>query len=107
MPVDQDRFASHGLAMAQKLLRRLNRDHALCCVLSLRSGSNTFPETKRQMEDEAVFWEVAHKVAEMAKSHEHAQHPLMLILVTRGTLEDCPQVIRKFVLQEHFVRLAP
>jgi hypothetical protein len=101
-----DLFVPQGIAMIQKLIRRLMRERPVCCIISLRSGSNIFP-SQRQQEDETVFWDVVHKLAEIAKSHDNHANALMLVLVTRGVLDDCPATFKKLVSADHYVRLSP
>jgi class 3 adenylate cyclase len=97
-------YCSRGSALSVKLLRQLTRERPVTCVLSLRSGSNVFTSTERS-EDEQTFWNIASAICDLAK--EQLQHPLLVVLVVKGTLDDVPSAIRTMVPSDGYLRLSP
>jgi len=82
-----------GLHLVGSVLKNLTAKRPVCCVLSFRPGSDIY-RSSRSHQDKALFWTLAHKIAEMSKS---SQNPLVLILAVKGGVADIPEELHAYM----------
>jgi len=97
-------LCQEGLGLVRGLILSLLAKRRVCCVLSLRSGSNIFASSNKG--DLGIFWELASKIARVSVDRD-TPNPLLLLLVTKGTTYEFPYQLRSHIAADAFVRMTP
>jgi class 3 adenylate cyclase len=98
------RFCKKGVELVVKLARKLIKERAVCCAVSLKTGHNIFESSERQ-EDELIFWELVTTISRLIK--EGTQNPFVLVVVVKGGVEDVADDVKELVQKDCCIRMRP
>eukprot|EP00747_Dinoflagellata_sp_TGD_P063140 gnl/TRDRNA2_/TRDRNA2_153325_c0_seq1.p1 gnl/TRDRNA2_/TRDRNA2_153325_c0~~gnl/TRDRNA2_/TRDRNA2_153325_c0_seq1.p1 ORF type:complete len:370 (+),score=89.11 gnl/TRDRNA2_/TRDRNA2_153325_c0_seq1:54-1112(+) len=97
-------LVTRGTDLICSLIKKLIAEKPVCCVLSLRSGSNIYDSTNA--EDAKTFWSLASRITELTKGGGNTK-ALLVALVVKGELEKIPSATRSLVERDAYIRLTP